>query len=65
MLLWAWSMAEEVRMGLTHKQFAKYAFMRLGIQNDTSNPFFKSLPFEMVSILPAQSRFEISPNHVS
>ena len=34
MLLWSWSLSEEVRQGLTHKQFAKYALMRLGVQTD-------------------------------
>lgn len=34
MLLWSWSLSEDARQGLTHKQFAKYALMRLGIQTD-------------------------------
>jgi hypothetical protein len=34
MLLWSWSLSEETRQGLTHKQFAKYALMRLGVQTD-------------------------------
>jgi len=34
MLLWSWSMSEEARQGLTYKQFAKYALMRLGVQTD-------------------------------
>ena len=34
MLLWSWSLSEEVRQGLTYKQFAKYALMRLGVQTD-------------------------------
>ena len=34
MLLWSWSLSEETRQGLTHKQFAKYALLRLGVQND-------------------------------
>lgn len=34
MLLWSWSLSEDVRQGLTHKQFAKYALMRLGVQTD-------------------------------
>lgn len=34
MLLWSWSLSEEARQGLTHKQFAKYALMRLGVQTD-------------------------------
>ena len=34
MLLWSWSLDDETRFGLTHKQFAKYALMRLGVQTD-------------------------------
>lgn len=34
MLLWSWSLSADVRQGLTHKQFAKYALMRLGVQTD-------------------------------
>ena len=34
MLLGSWSLSEETRQGLTYKQFAKYALMRLGIQTD-------------------------------
>jgi transposase len=37
MLLWAWSLAEEARLGLTPKQFAKYSLMRLGVQNDLTS----------------------------
>ena len=34
MLLWSWSLSGDIRMGLTHKQFAKYALMKLGVQTD-------------------------------
>jgi transposase len=34
MLLWSWSLSEDARQGFTHKQFAKYALMRLGVQTD-------------------------------
>ena len=35
MLLLSWSLKkEEVRKGLTYKQFAKYALMKLGIETD-------------------------------
>ena len=44
MLLWSWSMAEDVRMGLTHKQFAKYALMQLGVQNDITRFVRKNVP---------------------
>ena len=34
MLVLAWDLDEDVRMGLTYKQFAKYALMKLGVEND-------------------------------
>jgi transposase len=34
MLILAWDLDEDVRMGLTYKQFAKYALMKLGIETD-------------------------------
>jgi transposase len=34
MLLLSWSLSEDVRMGLTYKQFAKYALMKLGVETD-------------------------------
>jgi len=34
MLLWSWSLSVEARQGLTHKQFAKHALMKLGMQTD-------------------------------
>jgi transposase len=36
MLLWSWSLKDEVRLGLTPKQFAKYSLMRLGVQTDVT-----------------------------
>jgi transposase len=34
MLLLSWSLKEDTRMGLTYKQFAKYALMKLGVETD-------------------------------
>jgi len=34
MLVLAWDLDEEVRMGLSYKQFAKYALMKLGVETD-------------------------------
>ena len=34
MLLLSWSLKEETRRGLTYKQFAKYALMKLGVETD-------------------------------
>lgn len=36
MLLWSWSLKDEVRLGLTPKQFAKYSLMRLGVEKDVT-----------------------------
>jgi transposase len=36
MLLWSWSMGTEARLGLSHKQFAKYALLRLGVEADVT-----------------------------
>jgi transposase len=44
MLLWSWSLSEEVRQGLTYKQFAKYALMRLGVQTDITRFVRKNVP---------------------
>ena len=37
MLLLSWSLGEEARLGLTYKQFAKYALLRLGVQSDVTS----------------------------
>ena len=37
MLLWSWSLKDEVRLGLTPKQFAKYSLMRLGVESDVTS----------------------------
>lgn len=34
MLVLSWDLDESVRMGLTYKQFAKYALMKLGVETD-------------------------------
>lgn len=34
MLVLSWDLDENVRMGLTYKQFAKYALMKLGVETD-------------------------------
>ena len=44
MLVLAWSLDEEVRMGLTYKQFAKYALMKLGVENDITRFVRKDVP---------------------
>ena len=37
MLLLSWSLGEEARLGLSYKQFAKYALLRLGVQTDITS----------------------------
>jgi len=44
MLLLSWSLNEEVRQGLTHKQFAKYALMKLGVETDITRFVRKNVP---------------------
>ena len=44
MLLLSWSLSEEVRMGLTYKQFAKYALMKLGVETDITRFVRKDVP---------------------
>ena len=49
MLVLSWDPDENVRMGLTHKQFAKYALMRLGVQNDITRFVRKDVPRRIAS----------------
>jgi len=44
MLLLSWSLSEEVRQGLTYKQFAKYALMKLGVEADITRFVRKNIP---------------------
>ena len=44
MLVLSWDLDENVRMGLTYKQFAKYALMRLGIESDITRFVRKNVP---------------------
>ena len=44
MLLLSWSLSEDVRMGLTYKQFAKYALMKLGVETDVTRFVRKNVP---------------------
>jgi transposase len=49
MLLWSWSLSEDTRLGLTHKQFAKYALMQLGVQTDITRIVRKKVPRRIAS----------------
>ena len=44
MLLLSWSLSEGARMGLTYKQFAKHALMKLGIEKDITRFVRKNVP---------------------
>jgi transposase len=44
MLLLSWSLKEETRRGLTYKQFAKYALMKLGVETDITRFVRKDVP---------------------
>ena len=44
MLVLSWDLDENVRMGLTYKQFAKYALMKLGVKTDITRFVRKNVP---------------------
>lgn len=49
MLLLSWSLKEETRRGLTYKQFAKYALMKLGVETDIIRFVRKNVPRRLAS----------------
>lgn len=49
MLLLSWSLKEETRRGLTYKQFAKYALMKLGVETDILRFVRKNVPRQLAS----------------
>jgi transposase len=44
MLLLSWSLNENVRKGMSYKQFAKYALMQLGVEKDITRFVRKNVP---------------------
>ena len=44
MLVLSWDLDENVRLGLTYKQFAKYALMKLGVANDITRFVRRNVP---------------------
>jgi transposase len=44
MLVLSWDLDESARMGLTYKQFAKYALMKLGVETDITRIVRKDVP---------------------
>jgi transposase len=49
MLVWSWDLDESGRQGLTYKQFAKYALMKLGVENDITRFVRKNVPRRIAS----------------
>jgi transposase len=49
MLLLSWSLKEETRRGLTYKQFAKYALMKLGVETDITRFVRRNVPRRLAS----------------
>lgn len=58
MLVLAWDLNEEVRMGLTYKQFAKYALMKLGVETDITRFVRKNVPRRVASNAETLARME-------
>jgi hypothetical protein len=44
MLVLSWDLDEKVRQGLSYKQFAKYALMKLGVETDITRFVRKNVP---------------------
>ncbi len=49
MLLLSWSLKEDTRRGLTYKQFAKYALMKLGVETDITRFVRRKVPRRLAS----------------
>jgi transposase len=49
MLVLSWDLDKTVRQGLTYKQFAKYALMKLGVQEDITRFVRKTVPRRIAS----------------
>jgi hypothetical protein len=58
MLLLSWSLNDNVRQGLTYKQFAKYALMKLGIENDITRFVRKDVPRRLAPKAEVLARME-------
>ena len=58
MLVLAWDLDEDVRMGLTYKQFAKYALMKLGVETDITRFVRKKVPRRVAPKAEVLARME-------
>jgi transposase len=58
MLVLAWDLDEDVRMGLTYKQFAKYALMKLGVETDITRFVRKNVARRVAPKVEVLARME-------
>jgi len=58
MLVLAWDLDESVRMGLSYKQFAKYALMKLGVETDITRFVRKNVPRRVTPRAEVLARME-------
>jgi transposase len=58
MLLLSWSLKEETRRGLTYKQFAKYALMKLGVETDITRFERRKVPRRVAPKAEVVARME-------
>ena len=58
MLVLAWDLDDSVRKGLTYKQFAKYALMKLGVENDITRFVRKDVPRRLAPKAEVLARME-------
>jgi transposase len=58
MLVLSWDLDENVRMGLTYKQFAKYALMKLGIETDITRFVRRNVPRRIAPKAEVLARME-------
>jgi len=56
MLLLSWSLGEEARLGLSYKQFAKYALLGLGVQRDLTSFMRGKVPRRIASTEEVRAR---------
>jgi hypothetical protein len=58
MLLLSWSLSEDVRQGLTYKQFAKYALMQLGVETGVTRFVRRNVPRRLAAREEVLARME-------
>ena len=58
MLVLSWDLDESARLGLTYKQFAKYALMKLGVETDITRFVRKDVPRRVAPKAEVLARME-------